>query len=99
MTNSGKFLDRDAAFKQAVALKQYKPGPEDRNINQEHYGLTSERFNKQNPNTYAGIQRAKAALAKKENFSPAQPETISRAAVRVDKEHTFESDSHSGAYA
>jgi hypothetical protein len=62
VTKSGKFLTRDEAYAQAVAMKQYKPTDEDYSINRQLYGLTSERFNKQNPNTAYNIAKAEAAL-------------------------------------
>jgi hypothetical protein len=57
----GEFLDRDKAFARAVEAKQYQPGESDRVPNSAvlaaagfkpgtTYGLTSERFNEQNPN-------------------------------------------------
>lgn len=57
VTNSGKFLSRDQAYERAVAMKQYKPTDDDSNfVTKKLYGLTSERFNKQNPNQAYGAQ-------------------------------------------
>ena len=59
VTNSKKFLDRDTAIDRAIKLGQYKPNEEDYNVNKEIYGLTAERFNKQNPSAPAAGQYAK----------------------------------------
>ena len=64
VTFGGEFLTRDQAYARAVAAKQYKPTDADYNVNQELYGLTSERFNKQNPNSFFAIGKAEAALGK-----------------------------------
>ena len=66
LTNEDKFVDRDKAFAQAVAAKQFKPTSEEKK-----YGLTSERFNKQNPGAAVAGNYAKPIEGKKGRYSPA----------------------------
>ena len=79
VTNEGKFLNRDAAYAQAVASKQYKPTDEDYNVNKILYGLTSERFNKQNPGAAVAGNYAKPIEGKKGRYSPSAKEAEQKA--------------------
>lgn len=83
ITNNGKFLNRDDAYARAVASKQYKPTDEDYNVNKILYGLTSERFNKQNPSaaaagTYAPPIPGKVAAKNKARYSPSVEAKVAR---------------------
>jgi hypothetical protein len=110
VTNDGTFLNRDDAYAKAVAAQQYKPTDEDYNVNKILYGLTSERFNKQNPGAvikasqagktpektpdYAKMDAEWAAKQAKKNgkngrYSPAAPESLTSAAVRIDHDETI----------